>query len=218
VWSGFVSQLQFFSPYFNSLPIKWIFSLVVLVGFGDLFRKKKIKEFYLLVLWFLVPIITPLILSQFIRPIFVNRYAYVSLVPFIIAFSLGLLRVIKNKYILACFIAFIFLFPFQLDPYAPTEIENWKSAIGSISCKNNVVCTPTMVYPETVATYIAVDYYINGHLTRLSSSEVSSQCPKKIYLLSRYINPPIIPHCDYSRQNMNSKTAPFIFKNELRSE
>jgi len=118
-------------------------------------------------LWILVPILLPQILSYLIKPFFLLEYALSSFVPFLILAALGLSALRPRLRYGALTLAFIVLL-FPIRAYSRRHSEHWGEAVA-LAAANLRANEIGMVAPGW--TIDVVDYYMrNDHHTRIEAA------------------------------------------------
>lgn len=225
IWDGLISELSFFSSHLEFFPLQMVNIILFLIGVLNVctfIRGKKKILFYTLIFWLIVPILPPLVLSQFFKPFFVNRFALISLAPFIIFMSLGIeIFIRRSKLLLIPFILLLYLTfkSNQLD-LPQVSIENWRTVISYLvgASKN-----PVILYPDTPATKMGLEYYSEGKQIRLipykDLNVTSENCFQKIYLLSRFRINDLNSKCNYNKiKTYFSETPPYLYEYQSSSD
>jgi len=102
---------------------------------------------YLLVLWLLVPILTPYLISKFILPIYSPKYTISASLPFYLLASKGIIQ-LKKQYKIIVLLAIIFLSLSSIAVYyLQNENEPWNDAAGYID-KNSAENDYVLVLPS----------------------------------------------------------------------
>lgn len=123
--------IEYLSP---AILLLVMLAMVVFSIFGfKKFSAEKRKTYIILWLWFIIPILTPFILSQFLTPFYFTRYVIASSIPFYCLVSIGVescddIRLKRYIFGIILFLSVVNLAWY----YGKTNKEEWREAVKFI--------------------------------------------------------------------------------------
>lgn len=176
ITSLFMTLLNY--TYYNSITIILLFILALISV------RSGIKDNYLLILWFLTPILLPFLIS-FITPIYHAKYTIAASVAFYLLASNGISK-IKNKKVSITVISSIIILSLisTVLYYQEDELEPWKDIANYIDKK-----------AEKNDLIIVIPHYARHNLERYTAREdikiigkrnIISSDPDRIWFVVRY--------------------------------
>ena len=161
-----INYMILYSGSFFLLPLFSLFALVSVLGFRRVIKNKTLSRFfsvdqhynqepgisegyriYLLVLWFVVPIMIPFLISLLSTPMFVARYAITATIPFYLLASKGIDGLKSKWFVTSVGVLIVILFLFKFDfYYHDIQKHQWREVISEIensAGKDDII----IVYP-----------------------------------------------------------------------
>lgn len=217
-WNSLIMQLLFYSPPSEKLLTQSVFIILFFTGILYLLFFTVKQSRCLIIVWFLCPLVIPLLISQICKPIFIPRFALIALSPFILLIVLGtefFNKFNKSFQILTVVIVLFSIKQSMVNPLYVTT-EDWRSTIRYATGNlvgNNI---PILIYPESGAVITGIQYYSEDKIHPVMFTglqKLINTCPEKYYLISRFDVNGKYFRCDYQKSNViNTETPPYLFE------
>jgi mannosyltransferase len=210
LFEGLATQLGFFAEgVSNGGSGVWVFGLFFLVGcVGCFMGRPRLRDYagYTVIAWLAVPVVFPLIWSQFFTPIFLPKYALTSLAPFLIIVASGICRLEKagtGPFLAAIAAVSLLSVSAAYETRVTTDKEDWRSmsayVCDNVKSDDAVVFQPNYFIPKD-----AFGHYCKKNVNVMDSTDDALKAePQTIYLVSRLKRTPL-KSGQYVEENMHN--------------